>query len=181
MTIIYLDMDGVLCDLVGGIADLLNYDKHALRFNWPRGEYDLSLGFGVPSNYIWSALEKNPAIWEQLEPLPWMNILLARCRQMARTLICTSPTLDPACAAGKIRWLQNQFGKGFRDYVIVPHKQLLATPQALLIDDCEKNVASFQAFGGMGMLFPALWNKLWEFADDPMQVLPAPAVEEYVS
>ncbi len=73
----------------------------------------------------------------------------------------TSPTLDPDCVAGKVEWIIRYAPTWMhRQYMIGPPKQLCAKPNALLIDDADKNVTAFVAQGGNAILIPRPWNSL---------------------
>jgi hypothetical protein len=80
------------------------------------------------------------------------------CEGFAPTTILTSPSKDPAAAAGKTRWLQSVFGRDFRSYLIGPDKQSCARPGAVLIDDRDENCDSFRQAGGRAIVFPQRWN-----------------------
>jgi len=90
--------------------------------------------------------------------------LLDSCEALVgRENICilTTPILDPGCAAGKMEWIYNHCPKWLhRQYLIGPPKHFCAQPDALLIDDSDRNVKLFQAHGGQAILVPRPWNSL---------------------
>lgn len=77
--------------------------------------------------------------------------------------ILSSPTLDPDCLAGKAEWIRKHICPELRrQYLIGPRKYFCARPDALLIDDSDKNVREFRQHGGQAILMPRPWNSLWE-------------------
>jgi len=55
-----------------------------------------------------------------------------------------------------------------KHYLIGPAKHFAATPDSLLVDDSEKNIDMWVAWGGVGLLFPCPWNSGRQM-DDPME------------
>lgn len=164
--IVFLDMDGVLCDFVGGVAALFNKPSpQAGDPAQPLHEY-----IGVPKGLMWNRIAESGAkLWENLEPLPWANDLVALARSAGEVMIATSPSLQAASLSGKLTWLQRRFGVKFRDFVISPQKYLLARPQHVLIDDTEHHVSAFREAGGQAVHFPSVQNGLLQSAADPLQ------------
>ena len=68
----------------------------------------------------------------------------------------TSPSNNPVCASGKIKWLREHFGKDFRNFLIGANKYLCAGPNSLLIDDNEKKCKKFEEYSGNTFLWPNL-------------------------
>lgn len=164
---ILVDLDGVLCDLVTPLLAL--FGRTPPPGPWP--SYSLGETLGLPEADVWRRVEREgAAFWAELPPTPWAaaldNVLDASHEPW---LICTSPTRDPACAAGKIAWLQRRYGAGFRRFVLTPHKDALALPGRRLLDDSDRNVDAFVAAGGDALLVPQPWNR----AGAPVADLPA--------
>jgi 5'(3')-deoxyribonucleotidase len=147
---VFIDMDGVLCDFVGGVCELCNYNDA-----WPYGEYDICKVVGCN---IWPLLEKAGLQW-------WTGLKKTEeADELLRTVtnydyyICTSPTLDPMSAAGKLIWLQVHYPQVERRFFITPHKYLLAKDN-ILIDDSDEQITKWHNTGGIGVLLPRPWNK----------------------
>ncbi len=51
------------------------------------------------------------------------------------------------------------------DYVIGPHKHLLAKSGGILIDDSDTNCQKFRLSGGTPILFPQPWNEMRHLID----------------
>lgn len=165
---IFLDMDGVLCDFAGGVCAL--FGKPGPSAGDPAQALHEYLG--VPKGVMWSRIgEVGARLWENLEPLPWAQDLVAWSRSHGNLYIATSPALHPGSLSGKMVWLQRRFGKQFRDFIVSPHKHLLAAPGRLLIDDTTRQVDAFRASGGAAILFPSVENGRLRLGEDPLAVL----------
>ena len=117
--------------------------------------------------------EAGPRFWSGLSPTPWADELVSLARAAGSCAIATSPSASPDSTAGKLRWMQQRFGKRFRDFVITPHKHLLAGPGRLLIDDSPKHIDAFRAAGGEALLFPTWENGQRQPGVDPMDMVRA--------
>jgi hypothetical protein len=165
ITRIFLDLDGVLADWASAAIRLHDHDPISILAAWPVGTYDLADVLGISGNEMWRPInDAGASFWANLEPLPWCGDLMSLCQRTAPTTILTSPSKDPAAAAGKTRWLQAVFGSSFCDYLIGPAKVACAYPGAVLIDDADKNCETFVAnsqgvrTGGRSIVFPQPWN-----------------------
>jgi len=73
--------------------------------------------------------------------------------------LLTSPTKCGQCLAGKLDWVQDKLPSWLhRQYIITPRKWFCATPETLLIDDCQINTHCFESAGGKAILYPQPWN-----------------------
>lgn len=174
----YVDMDGVLCDFVGGVRELLACEEDVFiptDADWPKGEYDICNAAKITPKLMWTYIDKCPEFWERLAIMPEAIEMFSELQGIGRTFVCTSPSLHASCVAGKLRWLQKLFGYPFRDYVFTTHKELLAHPNAILIDDHDQNCKKFVDCGGRAILYPQPWNSshgmmdLLNNAADPMR------------
>lgn len=66
----------------------------------------------------------------------------------------------PYVAAAKTRWIKNYIPGWLEGFLIGPDKTPCACPNALLIDDSDKNVHAFRKAGGHAILVPRPWNGL---------------------
>lgn len=165
---VYLDLDGVLVDLV----------RHTYRT------------VGIPEERIdacfeatdaWDAIDKvirdvlDPdftvddlyALWarggqEFWASVPWTShgkALYDLCSRYAPVVLMTTPTIEPSCAAGKMAWIQRNLPKDDqRRYALSPCKHHMAHPGALLIDDGPHNTSRFEEHDGSAILWPGPWN-----------------------
>ncbi|TVR14814.1 MAG: hypothetical protein EA401_03810 [Planctomycetota bacterium] len=174
--LILLDMDGVLCDFAGGVAALFGQPgpRCADDAHKPLHEY-----LGIPKGQMWGRIGKvGSRLWEELQPLPWAEALVALCRDHGDILIATSPSLNPGSLAGKLTWMQRRFGRNFRDFAITPQKHLMAAANRFLIDDTAKHVEAFRQGGGQALLFPSWENGGLLNCSDPLALVRQALQEE---
>jgi len=123
--------------------------------------------------YFWSGLPESREFEELIE-------LAEDIVGFENTLILTAPICSPEpdlvsdrwrettsqCLAGKYNWIIDHFpNEMHRNFSMCPVKHLCAAPDALLIDDSNKNVSEFKAAGGQTILMPRPWNNLHYLGD----------------
>lgn len=169
---IYLDMDGVLVDLV----------RHTYRTVIANPAEEDLVEKLYQETTTWDGIHK--AIAKHLDPdfgemdlydvwakggqefwasIPWSSHgkkLYEMCSRYAPVVLMTTPTIEPSCAAGKMEWIQRNLPKdGQRRYALSPCKHHMAHPGALLIDDGEHNFDRFREHNGEAFLWPGPWNE----------------------
>jgi 5'(3')-deoxyribonucleotidase len=152
MKTIFVDMDGVLTDFVGSVRKAVQWwDK------WPEGEYDICKASGYD---IWP-YTNNFKFWHQMDRTGEAVELMALLEKH-NYYVCTAPTFEPQCAAGKLAWLRDNWPHCYRKrrYILTPHKHLLARPDYLLIDDSDAQCSEWTRHGGEALLFARPWNSL---------------------
>lgn len=159
---IYLDLDGVIADFNRGALALWGRTPvEAARINKP-GDYEGIYGVvHATEEEFWARINAVGApFWEELYTVQNDVDLFDACSLLAPAVILTSPSKEPSCVAGKLTWLQNRYGRGFRHYVFCPalQKQQLAGPGRLLIDDRDDNCQRWREAGGVAILYPQQWN-----------------------
>lgn len=179
---VFLDMDGVMVDFLGGLHRALDVPYDVRDYPYEKGKWnmlcDIRQGFEqIPSTFeqcnnactsdFWANLEWMldgneifQMVWEKFDP---ENIyLLTTCMP------------NPGSAPGKLRWLNKHISSFVPRAIIlgsgVP-KGSFAKPDTLLIDDKDENVEEFAAAGGYGILVNRLWNKGYERADHTVEDL----------
>lgn len=122
-----------------------------------------------PNKHDWTVRE----FWDAIPRQAWATVpesrefhwLLKQCERLVgrEIYLCTSPTQDPDCLAGKLEWIHEHCpGWLHRQYAITPRKHIGANPRTLLIDDRNDNCLQFIANGGKACLVPRPWNPSWE-------------------
>lgn len=154
---IFLDIDGVCVDWLDSASKLIDIDLRdkEVREKAKSGKNIFNVSpFSIEE--CWEKLsEEGNDFWENLEPFPWMQRLFDELNKRTDNFcFLTSPSRDPYCASGKIKWMQKYFGEEFQDYLIGKHKQMCATPNSILIDDSEDKIKNFEEAGGHGFLWP---------------------------
>ena len=169
--VIFLDVDEVLADWIGGLLSLLSLSPDDLSSRWAKQQprqWDVTHALGTTPAKMWPVIDAAGAsFWSELAPFPWAHDLVALCTSLAPTVLLTSASKHPSCYAGKAAWLAQHFPD-------VPHliargcKSHCAHERALLIDDSPHNIAAFAARGGDTILFPGSGNDLHALASTPM-------------
>ena len=158
LTQAYIDMDGVLADFFKSALLVNHVDCSAI--NYPKGQYNIEKWLGVKTEYFWERIDDHgEGFWSGLD-LCEGALELWEIVQPLNPIILTSPSMQPHCVSGKLKWLQSTFGNQFRDYIFCPaqHKLHLAKEHCLLVDDRETNVRDFYAVGGQAYLWPHIGN-----------------------
>ena len=148
---IFLDMDGVCVDFTTSALKVHNRLDLAPNPGW------LPKSLGITEDEFWAPINALGAdFWHHAEPYPWFDALHGGLRELAPVVFLTTPSPSPSSAQGKMQWLQDRFGAGFRDYVFTPHQRYCSWwPHAILIDDKESNLAEWT---GHSIRFPQPWN-----------------------
>ena len=145
-------MDGVLCDF-NARAQEVHGCLHLKLTNW---EWHKDIGLTIEE--FWEKIDNTPGFWESLAPFPWMAELVQLIEDQCEFTLLTAPSWHPSSYAGKRKWIQQYFGESFTACMLGTRKYLLARPDAILIDDSNKNCAKFVKHGGSAILFPQPWN-----------------------
>lgn len=162
---ILVDMDGVMSNFFASAMEVWK-DKVPQNFSsedWECPEIDgmISNILGISEREFWDKINLVPTFWENLEPYPWLNELVSFLNSTKLPwTVATSPNKDPSCPTGKIKWLRKYIGSDFKSYMIGSKKELMANPYTILLDDTPKKIKAFNDAGGVGILWPAPWNKL---------------------
>ena len=149
---VYLDLDGVIVDLVKQVLRHHNKEESDLKPN----VYDLGISLDVNTNEMFS--NWGSKVWSLLEPTLEKDSILELISQYydKRKIIILTKLSNSASAAGKVSWVK----KHLKDYTfaITNNKCRFANQHALLIDDCDDEVNKFIACGGKAILIPRIWN-----------------------
>lgn len=157
---IFLDMDGVLCDFVGGVRDIARCEGLIGPEEGDVSNPDLAAAMGFESpTAMWRAIDaRGWRWWADLQPYTWMKDVIQLAKDYAnQVVVCTSPSQSSDCPKGKIEWLRRHMS-GTRAFVLTPLKHLTAAPDRLLIDDSSRNCRDFRDAGGRALFWPMPWN-----------------------
>ena len=145
---IFLDVDGVLADFVGGVLR---------AFPLPHEPHNTPWDF-IPDD-VWPRLDA--AFWAGLDVLPDARALVELCQQRGELYLLTAlpRTNRTEAVEGKLKWVGQHFPQlANRTILCVGGKASWATADAVLIDDHDGNVDAFRAAGGNAILVPRSWN-----------------------
>jgi hypothetical protein len=158
--LIYVDMDGVLSDLDGYLADYAEVPLHRIKF-------DREFRAGVVRK---SFNSKGLLHWHSLKPLDrdfWHSKMREWHEAGHRIEILTSygswdPLhVSPMAHMGKTTWMRTHYGdlfeagviSGFNGVEQCGQKGFFAERGALLVDDQEENCEDFICEGGEAVLY----------------------------
>lgn len=140
---VYVDMDGVLADFFGAWAKMDGKDHYKDIDN---AEAKLQL------------VRDHPTFWIDLPVLPNAGKLLGFIKKaFGHYNICSKPLEgDPNSSPQKREWLKKHLGNFPPDDVILTANKAAYATQAdgtpnILIDDYGKNIAAWEAAGGIGI------------------------------
>lgn len=189
--IIYMDMDEVFSDFVGAAARVHGFTPEEVRESYYRlKSWDMTtvltelLGRPVSHTEFWRPIhDLGESFWVRLDPLPWFHELTTVLEESRLEWhLLSSPAWGVASYTGKVRWIHNHFGTRFNNFLLTPHKHLLAKPGTVLVDDRPDNITNFTfqvrngkqySTGGQGVLFPTSPLASEEERKDPVAVVRA--------
>lgn len=160
---IFLDMDGVICNIRQAVADIYNIKVTPEKEKLFGNALDKLIGLEIKQE-MWGVINAIPDFWENIPPYPWCEELVDALQSVDEVQILTSsPSTDALTKSnaftGKARWIGKYlFDKNLR-VNIVHDKYLLAAPERILIDDRNNHCKKFKKHGGKSILFAQPWNE----------------------
>ena len=162
---VYLDMDGVLVDWVGGVFDLFGCGPHGQERIRQHDDVYTELSRQLDrkvtdAEVIHKVSLFSPDFWANLK---WTKLgpdILRTCARAPSTMILTSPgSHSTQCAAGKTEWVRNNIPTLVGKTAILRDKWEVAHGKSILIDDKQSTIEKFEKAGGYGFLWPRPWNR----------------------
>ena len=150
---VFIDMDGVLSDFVGGVKKLFDVDE----IDWSISS-DIIQHFQIPPKVFWKACDYN--FWRNLEKTFFADALvsfLGKTFGYDKMCIVSKPCMSMGCMDGKRDWLQHHYPM-IKKHLFGNAREYLASCDAILIDDFEKNCNKFRDNGGLACLVKRPWN-----------------------
>lgn len=177
----FVDLDDVLVDFQGAMARRLGCSGQNRRTekefwdavvpgNWEMHEaLNECLGSKLTNASMMDLLIGDDGFWERLPALPHYDRLLDLVTQYSsKWYIVTAAWKCPSSAYGKLKWARNNFGPDFDRLIPTRHKEELAGPGKVLVDDREETVKKFREAGGLGIVFPTALNLNYPHKDSPL-------------
>lgn len=169
---VYLDLDGVITDFVGGICrsfkksnpySILLTRDYTFWNAWP--EISTKMVNTICGTSFWANLK-----WAQ-DGHDILRAVLSHFKPEQIYLV-TRPMPNPNSYTGKVLWVRRHLPEYCsRTIITQAPKSLLARPDTLLIDDKDENIDEFIAADGRGLLIPRPWNRVHFCADRTVQVV----------
>ena len=173
---LYLDLDGVLVDFVGGVCKVFGISKEELYRRWEPNNWKIHEGLEMTESDLWQTIDTVPHFWEQLEWTEDGKQILHLCERYLdpdddELVLMTSPSRDPKSAAGKIEWIYQHAPKYRRKFAITPVKTGFASLQSVLVDDSDRNIREFMLALGWTVLIPRRWNSNYNIRNSTLKFL----------
>jgi len=144
--ILFVDLDGVLVDLVGGLGIITGIDH--TKNSWP--EFNDALN-GYLKN---QTTEKCLDFWANLPETPDCKKLWAKISYLQPLILSASDNNAIHCQ-GKKKWCKKHLGLD-ADRVFCSknssEKQFYASEKSILIDDFDRNIKEFKKRNGHGII-----------------------------
>ena len=156
--IVYVDLDGVIANLLKATYNLIKDKQHFIDNYDP--QLDLIDANPEWEKFVWTEIEKaGYEFWENLEKYDYADKLIFELEKLGQVIFLTSvgnsdkyPVRCANAAKGKILWIKKYFPN--RKTIITKEKFLCASENRILIDDLTKNTEEFIKYGGKAFL----WN-----------------------
>ena len=153
---VYVDMDDVVVDLLGG-----------LRALWPDANigddiWDIDKVLGITHAQFWAKIVETPYFWEDLDFTPQGRDLIDWLDDRDDAIdwaFASSPSRCPLAAHGKYKWIAAHAKHKLGSTVLLEEKWRLAQKNVVLIDDRDYNLDAFEREGGIAIPWPRGWNK----------------------
>lgn len=147
---IYFDMDGVLADFDRGVRELCHIDPQDQMTATPED-----------SRKLWDKVRQVEHFYDRLEIIPGSDVMLRallekygdRCEIL--TGIPKPHRQIENAGEDKQKWMARKYGPEIKVNIVFREqkKERCKGPGCVLIDDFEKNIASWKELGGTGILF----------------------------
>ena len=176
-TRIFLDLDDVLNEFTMSTLKSLgcNIEDYDPKWGWDivrAANASHPLRNFTPSTFWDSLDQKHWATRPESEICSWLIKRSEGLVGRENVHILSAPTLDPDCLAGKLEWIHANLPQWIhRQYLLGSQKHLCASPDAVLIDDRDKNVDDFRLAGGRSILVPRPWNRGNPWSGMPMSAV----------
>lgn len=159
--LINIDLDGVLTDWMKHTVALFDIPED---FYFQPGCWDTVPAMldylKIHSQEFW--LKQTPEFWATMPWTTYGKELLKWCEWCAGADNCRilSTPANAFSAHGKVWWMEYQmpYYHERRYYHLTKHKEELANPNKLLLDDCDENINKFREKGGKAILIPTKYN-----------------------
>ena len=108
---IRLDLDGVLANLeVSATKVHRDTGLGYVPKDFIPTTYSFWLEWGISSDKFWSVIDNTPNFWENIEPYPYLDELLA---VIPNYRILSTPRPTAVCWSGKFKWVKKYLGKDY--------------------------------------------------------------------
>ena len=168
---VFVDLDGIVADFVGGVFKLHGLDPESPSLLF-KGSYDIARVLGMSIEDFWGHLDSDETFWASLEKTSdadeIMNLVEQRAQSTGDIYFLSSPARNPRCHYGKAQWVSKHYPKYINRLILTGHKHFLAGRDRVLIDDSDENCKKFSAERGKSLLYPRPWNSKHLFSSQAL-------------
>lgn len=174
---VFLDIDGVMADFVGGAMWLHGKPWPFVGDHCGDKAWDVVKAWGMEPAEFWSPMGRE--FWAGLKKTTEADAVMHLLKKLVgveNVCFLTSPCLTPGCMEGKRDWVYQHYPHvpimiAAHSMTGLPAKQFCANAHSMLIDDYTENVNKFARAGGGSFLFPRPWNSGWRDEQRAVQFL----------
>lgn len=153
---IFCDVDGVLADFCSAACKV--HSRPVSEANC----WDFFKNWGMSREDFWGPIHEYGADFYErhVAPYPWARDIINAIKEAGEFSLLTSVGEHPESSQSKINWIKKNIGDV--EVILVGSmkcKSLFASPQKILIDDCEEAVDLFAENNGQTHLFAQKWNR----------------------
>jgi len=150
---IFLDLDGVVVDWLGGSCKVtgLDIEEKDARKKLKNNDRIYNI-LGITEKEMWKKIDATENWWEDLEILPWGKKLYKVLSEVGHVCFLTSPSESSNSFSGKSKWIKNYFPKA--KFLIGEAKEFCAAPNSILVDDSGHKIDTFREWKGNAFLWP---------------------------
>lgn len=169
---VFLDMDGVIADFVGSTCKAHGLESPYGNTNC-LGIFEMEQCWGMSEEDFWKPLGTFE-FWADMPKTPEadeiVDFLLCKFGK-ENICILTNPSFYDGCISAKKQWVKKNYPMLAGQMLFGSQKQFLAGSGRFLVDDRDKNIQSFNKFGGHGITVPRPWNHRYFYSDTVMQFI----------
>jgi hypothetical protein len=158
MKTIFLDVDGVIADFVGGVRKLYEMPDDWVPKTYMFSQSDLGMTWDEFSKRVNNTL----GFWTRMETcadgMEFLNEIRHQCISYGVPIVCLTAPMQRCddFYTERLDWISRHVVVD--DVIFAVRKHHIAAPGKLLIDDCDSNVDAWRAAGGTAILWPRPWN-----------------------
>lgn len=157
---IYFDLDGVLADFDRGVIELAGFDRNGASAN-----------SDIKDDDMWKEVARVPNFYDKLELMPGAKEMFGSIYEKYgdKVEILTGipkPKRNITTASeDKTNWVHRLLGDEIKVNTVLREekKNYCTGVDCILIDDLEKNISEWEAYGGTGILFSNASDMIREF------------------
>jgi len=161
--LIYIDLDGVLADLVAQVEAYLFVKSIYNKTNY--GEYKIQDACSITANeiYLCFSIER---FWSSMPKTDWADEIVSWAKSvspeeeiylLSRPWLLDSVESTISCLKGKSTWVAENFPE-FCGRMIFSDVKSVFAKDSLLLDDNKENCEDFAKHGGKTIFIPTPWG-----------------------